>query len=198
MAVGKGDFFRVCRWLHGYLSAFAFLSLMFFSVTGLILNHPDWTRAQPKETTVTTTVSPKLIAAAQTAPSPGLAMLKAVAATTPVVGKLKSSDVEGDQALIRLEGPKGSTDITLDLKTGKAETVVSRTNTLTLLNELHKGRDAGLAWKAFIDLSAVVFLLLSVVGYVLFFSLRFRLRSSLVVTAVSLVLMALLVWLLVS
>ena len=38
--MSSGDFFRVCRWLHGYLSAFAFLSLMLFSATGLILNHP--------------------------------------------------------------------------------------------------------------------------------------------------------------
>src|SRR5688500_16950358 len=38
----KQDFYRYCRLVHGWLSAFAFLILCLFSVTGLLLNHPDW------------------------------------------------------------------------------------------------------------------------------------------------------------
>ena len=34
--------YRQCRAWHGYLSAFAFIALMFFSATGILLNHPDW------------------------------------------------------------------------------------------------------------------------------------------------------------
>src|SRR5689334_24276354 len=30
------------RWLHIYLSMFGLASVLFFSVTGLTLNHPDW------------------------------------------------------------------------------------------------------------------------------------------------------------
>jgi hypothetical protein len=191
MAVGKGDVYRVCRWLHGYLSAFAFLALMFFSVTGLVLNHPDWTRSmRPRETISTVMVEPAAASRAASARDPGPALAALVSAKAPLVGRVKSGEMVDQQAFLRLEGTKGSTDVVIDLKTGRAEVSVARAPALTLLNELHKGRDSGAAWKAFIDLSAIVFCLLSLVGYVLFFSLRFRLRSSLVVTAVSLLLMA--------
>ena len=197
--MGWGDFFRICRWLHGYLSAFAFLSLMFFSITGLILNHPEWTRSlRASEATSTVAVDTAALTAALAERDPGPALARAVSAKTPLVGRLKSTDVVGEEAFLRLEGTKGSTDVTIALKTGAAEVAVSRAPALTLLNELHKGRDAGAAWKGFIDVSAILFLVLSLIGYALFFSLRFRLRSSLAVTAASLVMMAALIWFMTS
>ena len=30
------------RWLHIYLSVFSLAAILFFSVTGITLNHPDW------------------------------------------------------------------------------------------------------------------------------------------------------------
>ena len=30
------------RWLHIYTSMFGLAAILFFSVTGLTLNHPDW------------------------------------------------------------------------------------------------------------------------------------------------------------
>ena len=35
-------FAALMRWLHIYLSMFGLASVLFFSVTGLTLNHPDW------------------------------------------------------------------------------------------------------------------------------------------------------------
>ena len=192
----SGDVYRWCRWLHGYLSAFAFLSLMYFSITGILLNHPEWMRSlQPVESTAQTTVDPQALAAARATTEPGEALVRAVAAKTPVLGALKSADIQGDEAFLRLEGSKGSSDVVLDLASGRAEVTLRRQRAWIMLNELHKGRDSGAPWKLFIDISAAVFLLLSAIGYVLFFSLRLRLVSSLVVTAVSLALMLGLVWL---
>ena len=37
------------RWLHVYLSLFSLVVVLFFSVTGITLNHPEWTFGQ-KET----------------------------------------------------------------------------------------------------------------------------------------------------
>jgi hypothetical protein len=48
-----------------------------------------------------------------------------------------------------------------------------------------------------IDLSAWLVLALSLIGYVLFFSLRFRLKTSLMLTAVSLAVLVGIAWLLV-
>ncbi len=185
-----GAFFRWSRWLHGYLSAFAFLSLMFFSATGLVLNHQDWLdRLQPKDVMSVTMVDAAPLAAATRLTDPGPALAKAVAAKAPLLGAYKSAEIADGEALIRLEGTKGTSDIAVDLATGKVEIMLSRRPLLMTLDELHKGRDAGAAWKLGIDISAVLFLVLSVIGYLLFFSLRLRLKTSLLVTAASILLM---------
>ena len=31
------------RWLHIYSSMFGLVAILFFSVTGILLNHPSWT-----------------------------------------------------------------------------------------------------------------------------------------------------------
>ena len=35
-------FAKLMRWLHIYLSMFGLAVVLFFSVTGITLNHPDW------------------------------------------------------------------------------------------------------------------------------------------------------------
>ena len=69
---------------------------------------------------------------------------------------------------------------------GAASARVHRADMLTVMDDLHRGKNVGKAWQWVIDLSGVVFLVLSLVGYVLFFTLRFRLRVALVLTALSL------------
>ncbi len=65
-----------------------------------------------------------------------------------------------------------------------------------MIGDLHRGKNAALPWRMVIDLSAILVLALSVIGYVLFFSLRFRLRTSLILTGASLaVLVAVFLWL---
>src|ERR1700728_4433197 len=39
-------FAKLMRWLHIYLSMFGLAAVLFFSVTGITLNHPDWAFGQ--------------------------------------------------------------------------------------------------------------------------------------------------------
>ena len=181
----KGAFFRLSRMLHGYLSAFAFLALIFFSATGVLLNHPEWFEAyQPAEHPVAFALTPAELAAA-------------AASHAALPGAYASADIDGRQALVRMEGPKGSTDLTVDLATGKTQGRVAKANLMAVIQDLHRGKNSGLAWRWVIDLSAWLVLALSLIGYVLFFSLRFRLKTSLVLTAVSLAVLVGIAWLLV-
>ncbi len=52
----RRDFYRHARYVHGWLSAFAFIVLIFFSVTGLLLNHPEWFTPSKDENTETITL----------------------------------------------------------------------------------------------------------------------------------------------
>jgi hypothetical protein len=184
----KGEIYRQSRLWHGYLSAFAFLALIFFAATGLILNHPEWfpTKADPRPVERTLTLSPAELSAAQAAPDPAKALTTAVAAKIKLRGAYQSGELLDDEAQIRLEGVTGSTDILVDLKSGKAEISMAHADLVTTINELHRGKNAGAVWKAIIDASAILVLALSLIGYVLFFSLRFRLRTSLILTGASL------------
>jgi hypothetical protein len=47
----RRDFYRHARYVHGWLSAFAFLVLIFFALTGLFLNNPDWFKSSAQEQT---------------------------------------------------------------------------------------------------------------------------------------------------
>ena len=38
----------IMRWLHIYLSMFGLAALLFFAVTGVTLNHPDWVFGGPR------------------------------------------------------------------------------------------------------------------------------------------------------
>ena len=183
----KGAFFRLCRMLHAYISAFAFLSLMFFSVTGVMLNHPAWfENLEPRETSTTVRLTPDQIAAARAAPDPAKALAAEIGRTLPLPGALSSGDIVGDRALVRLDGPKGSTDINVNLATGVARVRVDRPGLMLIVQDLHRGKNSGAAWRWVIDITAYLVGLLSVIGFVLLFTLRFRLRTSLVLAALSL------------
>lgn len=186
----RGAFFRTCRMLHAYLSAFAFLALIFFSVTGVMLNHPAWFEALTAKDSKAQVTAPRAeLAAALKLQDPGPALVEAIGKLTPLKGAYSSADIEGDEALLRLDGPKGTSVIDLDLSTGKAEVSVSRSNAMVMIQDLHRGKNSGATWRWLIDISAYVILGLSLIGYILFFSLRFRLKTSLILTATSLLLM---------
>jgi hypothetical protein len=180
-------FFTQCRRWHGYLSAFAFLVLMFFSATGILLNHPDWLSSdEPPVKLAQTRVTSAEIAAARRTTDFGKALGATLSRHAALVGVYASADIEGRQALLRFEGVKGTSDVTLDLTSGVAQVRVKKADMVAMLDDLHRGKNAGAIWQAVIDISAALILTLSLVGYMLFFSMNYRLRTSLVLTAASL------------
>lgn len=184
----KGEVYRQARLWHGWLSALAFMALMFFSVTGLLLNHPEWfkTESAAKPAEATLTLSADELAKAKTAPDSGRAIAEIVGRKTKLLGGYQSGEIIDGEAQLRTEGVNGSSDILVDMETGKAEVSTERAQLVTTLNDLHRGKNAGAAWKLIIDASAILVLALSLIGYVLFFSLRFRLRTGLILTGISL------------
>jgi hypothetical protein len=177
MPAWKISFYRQCRLWHGWLSAFAFLALMFFSATGLLLNHPEWFGDNSALVESHAQFRPAELKG-KTAPALG----ELFASRKQVHGVYASGDIDEDLAQLRFEGVSGDTSVTLDLTSGKADIAWRKATALTVLNDLHRGKNAGTAWKWLIDMSAGLFLVLSLIGYVLFFSLRHRLPTVLLLT----------------
>lgn len=191
----RGAFYRVCREWHGYFSAFAFFALLFFSATGITLNHPEWFSTKAGERAVTRiALDRRVLQRAAASDDQAAALAAAVRERTQVRGAFSSGEVLDGEALLRFEGVTGNSDVTIDLATGRGEVAIERADAVSLLNDLHRGKNAGAIWKLAIDAVGALVIVLSLIGFVLFFSLRFRLVTSLVLTTAGLAAMTALIY----
>ncbi len=191
----KRDLYAYSRMLHAYISAFAFLALMFFSLTGLFLNNPQWFQTVKSPTQEQSLTLPAQdISSALKAKVPMNELAKAVGRHTVVRGIYKSGEIIEDEALLHFEGVKGKSNIVINLKSGLTEVTLEHASPLSVIQELHRGKNSGHIWKIVIDITAYLILALSLIGYILFFSLRFRLATSLTLTGISLLVLGAIFW----
>ena len=176
--------------LHTYLSAFAFLALIFFASTGLLLNHPEWFgsgRAETRDSIISLPIDAIEQAQRQQQPEQVLAAL--VRSKIKLHGELKQTDIAEPEMLLHFEGVGGSSDVSIDLTTGRTEISNTEAQFSRVIQDLHRGKNSGAAWKWLIDIAAIVILALSIFGFILFFSVRFRLAINIRLLLLSLGLM---------
>lgn len=183
-AVSRSALFRLARAWHGYLSAVAFVTLLFFAATGIVMNHPGWTDNHlPDLIQKPYTLTPAERAAILDNPDPGQSLVKI---SERHIGKLRGGfrdgQLDGTDVFVRLQGASSNTDLHGDLKTGKVEVTIVPAGRLDVLNNLHRGDRAGKLWQALVDASAVLMIIVSLLGYVLFLSMRFRVKTALILT----------------
>ena len=186
----KGEFYRLARDWHGYLSALAFLALIFFAGTGVLLNHPGLLQGEPPAPVETAfSLTSEQVAALRAAEEPGRELARIAATHGELAGAYRSGDLAGDDLYVNLQGVRGRTDVTGNLATGEVSVHIERADAVGVANELHRGEHAGDAWRLLIDAIALVLIFMSLIGLVLFFSLRFRLKTALVLMAGSAIIM---------
>lgn len=189
-SVSKGEFYRQCRIWHGYLSAFAFLALLFFAATGILLNHPGLIKVtQPKGVEKSFILTPTAIGELRAANDPGPVLVLMARDHAKLAGRLKESQTVGDDIFVRMQGVRGSTDLRANLAEGKAEITVEPQHPIAIFNALHRAELAGDLWRYFVDVIAGVLIVMALIGYVLFLSLRFRLKTALAISVASFMLM---------
>lgn len=182
----KGDFHRYSRLVHGWLSAFAFLLLCFFAFTGLLLNHPDWLKGKaPAPIETKFKLDAEEMERVRYAAEPAEELALVAATKVAVRGTYTGGNQVGKEVFARLQGVRGLTDLRASLVTGSVEVVIEPAPTTSILNELHRAEHAGNAWRLAVDAIAILLILLSIVGYLIFLSMRFRLRTALILTIAS-------------
>lgn len=190
----RRDFYRHARYVHGWLSAFAFIALFFFALTGLLLNHSDWFKAETEEQTQNLTLPEPVLKQIAAQENPSDALLSYVRRQQDIIGRYQSSEVMDSEVMIHLENPAGATDIWAMLDTGEVEVTSKAASTVSLIKDLHRGKNSGTAWSWFIDIASIVILILSVAGFILFLSIKSRLITHLTLTALSLAVFIVLIW----
>ena len=184
----KFRIYRQCRLWHGYLSAFAFAALLFFSTTGLILNHPDWfAGAAPPLEEATFELTQAQLKQVRDAPTPGEILARIAAEHATLYGEYKDGTVAGDQIFVRLQGARGASDIRANTTDGSVAVTAEAATTVAVMNALHRGETAGAAWRLSIDLMAIVMIVVALAGYAIFLSMSGKLRTALLISGASIV-----------
>jgi hypothetical protein len=188
-------FAKLVRWIHIYLSMFGLAAVLFFSVTGLTLNHPDWLPALgvrsveaegkvPLEWLNRGAGSGSPESGAERDRSAQVAKLEIVEhlrATHAIHGALSDFRVDDQECVVSFKGPAYAADAFIDLASGSYRVTETYHGMVALLNDLHKGRDSGPVWSAVIDVSAVLMTVISFTGLILLFYLKLRRVSGVVI-----------------
>lgn len=186
---------KTARWLHIYLSMVSFGIVLFFAVTGLTVNHPDWFAGSVKTRQSQGAVDHDLLGVAGTGKPDTSGLIKSVRVREHLHGSVAAEDVrvEDDEIDFAYKAPGYSADVAIDRQKGTYELTEVRNGFVAVLNDLHKGRDAGKAWGWVIDFSAVLLTLVSLTGLVILWFIYKRRASGLLIGVVGLAICAL-VW----
>jgi len=175
---------KAARWLHIYLSMVSFAIVLFFAVTGLTLNHPDWFARQVKTRQSQGNVDRAMLGAGASQPNTN-GLVDAVRSREHLHGVVAAEDVRVDDSEVSFsfKAPGYSADVSVDRQRGTYRVTEVRNGFVAVMNDLHKGRDSGKAWAWVIDVSAVLLTLVSLTGLVILWFIYKRRASGLILGA---------------
>jgi hypothetical protein len=145
----------------------SFALVFFFAVTGLTLNHPQWFEKAQRSATVKGTIDASWLAGEGEAGVKKLEIVEYFRSARGVHGAVSDFRSDDRECDLTFKGPGYAADIFIDRASGRFELTETRMGLGAIINDLHKGRDAGPAWKAFIDVSAVLLVFISLTGLIL-------------------------------
>ncbi len=169
------------RWLHVYISTTTLVLVLFFALTGITLNHPGMMLGSQEVTnTVQGTLPDGWRHDGQVDWLKVSEYFRNHDGVHGRVGDYFNDDVSGQ---LSFRSPGYAADAFLDMKAGTYQLTVDQQGWLALLNDLHRGRDAGGAWRWGIDAVGAFLALVAVTGLGLLLLLqKIRLRGLLTFT----------------
>jgi len=158
---------------HWISSAICLIAMILFSVTGITLNHAADISAKPQSMSTTAALPPGLQQQLSALPAEARGRLP-----PPLHDWLRNTfdlRISRNQAIewtedeIYLSLPRPGGDAWVSIRLDDAEAEYQRTDRgwISYLNDLHKGRNAGVVWSWFIDIFAVATLLFCITGLLL-------------------------------
>ncbi|MDM4769281.1 PepSY-associated TM helix domain-containing protein [Solimonas sp. SE-A11] len=172
----KQDQKRRAFWLkhlhqwHWISSALCLIGMILFAATGITLNHASQIKAKVEVVTQTAQLPEPLraetAAAAQAGTKGALPPVLAAWLQESLSVEASQRDPEWNDGEIYLSLPRPGGDawVSFDLESGEVEYEQTDRGWISYFNDLHKGRNAGVAWGWFIDLFAVACLIFCITG----------------------------------
>ncbi len=164
---------------HWISAALSLIGMLLFAITGITLNHAGQIEAEPQVVSRKATLPPELLAVLAKGPEEGKRPLPVQ--LEPFLDEAVGADVAGregewsaDEVYVALARPGGDAWVSIDRETGAVEHEKTTRGAISLLNDLHKGRNTGKAWSWFIDIFAAACVIFTVTGLIL---LQFHARA---------------------
>jgi hypothetical protein len=186
------------RWLlkwariaHLYATLLMLVAILFFTLTGFMLNHEDWFGTSDPRTIVFEGTIP---ASALTGPDK-LAVVESLRADFHAVGAVSSFEVEDDQLRVVFKRPGTETTATILRDTGRTEATVQTRGLAGLMLDLHRGKSTGPVWGLLLDVTCLALAGIAGTGLILWWSLKGRGRFGVLVVAAGAALAGAAVWL---
>lgn len=176
------------RWLHIYLSMVSFTALMFFAVTGITLNHPTWLGADKQSVR---DANGEIQKAWLEGEPNKLEIAEFLRSTEKLHGRVVQFEVSELDCMVVFKSPGYAADINIDRQTGKFQLTETSSGWISIVNDLHKGRDSGFGWSILIDVSAIMMILVSISGFALLLYLKLRRTAGLLTALAGTILFAL-------
>jgi hypothetical protein len=176
------------RWLHIYLSMFGLGALLFFSITGITLNHPEWFEAGPESTTESQgRMQPEWLRIERLNTQPTdptdetaagsvkrLEIVEYLRSTHGIRGALADFHVDDQECAVSFKGAGYAADAFIERESGNYRITETQHSLIAILNDLHKGRDTGNVWSWVIDVSAAMLSFASLTGLILLLYIKRR------------------------
>jgi hypothetical protein len=159
------------KW-HWMSSAICFVCMLLFSVTGITLNHAGSIEASPKtihvegvvpEAVLSNFVLPKN----QKNVEVSAEILRWLSDTHKLNFSRTLAEINDTELYLALPRPGGDAWLSLDTETGKFEYESTSRGWISYANDIHKGRNTGMAWIYFMDVFAIACIIFSVTGFLL-------------------------------
>lgn len=156
---------------HWVSAGVSLVGMMLFAITGITLNHAATIGAEPKVTQGSATLAKPLLAQlggehAAAAPLPD-AVADAVQSSLTLDPHGKPAEWSEDEVYVALPGPGRDAWVSIDRASGEMTSELTNRGWISYLNDLHKGRNTGLAWFWFIDIFAIACVIFTISGLLL-------------------------------
>jgi len=163
-----------CRALHIYLSTALFTLLIFFCISGFLLNHLALLSKDKSTGKQIGRIPQQLITEfSEDSPSQAKILFSLQIYFSEKYQLKQLSQVEWDEEMQELlldyPVPAGFALVIINLENYQFVIEHQQNDIVNIINDLHKGRHAGQVWSLLIDISAILITLFSLTGLIILF-----------------------------
>jgi len=153
-----------------YVSMSSLIIVLFFALTGITLNHPEWSfGGKEVQRKYEGTISKDALTDEKV---DWLKVVEQLRLEHPIRGAASDMRIDAGEGSLSFKAPGFDAECFFKIDTGKYELTTRVQGLVGLMNDLHRGRDSGTSWMWLIDLSGVILTFIALTGLGIMFYLK--------------------------